>query len=184
MGVTPKFGLPYPEPTDLLRNVATAIRVLAETIGDRLDPNSDGAVIGLAESPSTFTAGGATAVNLPGGQHIMAGFTFDGVTLTRTGPARTFTVHGQAGVSISSPGTSSLSTFLQILGNGSEFASSSDQLAVAAETLTGREVVHTVTSSVRLVPGDTISLRAGGSHAGGVTSCALRVYPVGPRESA
>lgn len=176
MGTTPNLNLPYPEPTDRARNGSVAIRALAEAVDTRLD--IDGAVIGYGDSPTT-----TGDLALPGAVLLMDGFTFDGGSLTRTGPARTFIYYVEAEITVAPASAApSLTATLVALFNGTQFAGATDR--VDADTITGRKVVLSLAAPVRMAPGDTIKAVVSGTG-GTVTvgQCTLRVYPIGPAAS-
>jgi hypothetical protein len=177
MGST-AHGYPYPEPTDRARGGSVAIRTLAERL--ETDATGDGGAVVLADSPSAFATGTQTDVTFPGA-HALVGFTFDGVTLTRTGAGRYFVVHAQVSVQVTSSGASTLVTSASLLHNGVSFAESGDVVSSSAGTLTERQFVHNVTSPIYLATGETLKVRAGGAGgAGTVGSCTRRIYPAGP----
>lgn len=172
----------YPEPTDQVRDAATAMRIAAEDINGKF--GSAVAVVDQAESGSNADG---SLVSFPGTHLAMAGFTFDGVTLTRVGPGRLFVVSVEVQTELRTPNGganfASASSTVEILANGDVFTGSHDSLDLIEATIAARSVVHNITMPVGLGNGDTIQVRAVGSAGTTVGIASIRAYPCAPENT-
>lgn len=172
----------YPEPTEQVRDAATAMRIIAEDINGKF--GSAVAVVDQAESGSNADG---SLVSFPGTHLAMAGFTFDGVTLTRVGPARLFVVSVEVQVELKIPNGgsafSSASSAVEIIANGDIFTGSYDGLDLTEATMAARSVVHHVTMPVGLGNGDTIQVKASGTPGTTVGIVSIRAYPCAPENT-
>lgn len=184
MGTTPILGLPYPEPTDRLRNDAAATRALAEATEARLTADHRAQIAHADSATTTPGSGTPAAVDFPGVQEFMSGFSYAGGTLTYSGPLRLFLVSVEVQVRMTRAGaaTPSLTSFVDLVVSGASVGSSRDEISVsgAEQHLDGRDVIHRVTVPVSLSSGDTVAVGASTNHPGVVGQTALRIYPIGP----
>lgn len=181
MGTTPALALPYPEPSDLLRNDAAATRALAERLAAILDP-APAAQIERATSGVALPASTPTTVTFPGAQTLMQDFTYAGGVLTYTGPSRLFLISVEVEVQQGHAGGNEYASTVEVFHAGASIAGSHDQIGTSTSDLVSRRRVHRLTVPGILGSGQTIHVNATAS--GGTTqtlgTTGLRVYPVGP----
>lgn len=185
MGTTTNHALPYPEPADRARNGSVAVRALAEAADARL-PHIATTAIQINEADSASTADG-NPIAFPGTAALLAGFTWDGATLTyqpADGLARSFVAAFAVEVDVSGADVTEMSSYLGLQFNGTTIATSYDRVVSAAPggTLDRRIVVHRITTPVAMGTGDTLRCVATSTPAGAAIGvCSIRVYPIGPR---
>lgn len=101
MGTTPKFAWPYPDPADLVRDAPTAF----ENLADSIEATLDGTILQVVSTAKTdtFTTTSTTPADVTGLS----------VAITPSGTANKVLV--VAMVNLSGPGTSSNTSFAQLV---------------------------------------------------------------------
>lgn len=178
MGNTTNLGYPYPDPTDRTRNGSVALRALAEAVDADVDWSDTVAHIGPADSPS---AANGSVVTFPGGQSLMAGFTYAAGVLTYTGPAtRMFLACVSVEVEAGGGAPASIESAVYLSVNGVNIIGSYDLVATGSSgTLATRKVVHGITNLLLLAPGDAVSVTATSTPAGTVGVASIKLQPLG-----
>lgn len=179
MGTTARLNLRYPEPTGRVRVGQAAIRALAEDVTNAVDWIGTAAHIGPADSGSVADG---SAVDFPGGQPLMAGFTYAGGSLTYTGPrTRMFLACVSVEVEAGGAAATSISSTVVLNVNGTGIEGSHDFVAASSPVLTTRRVVHTITNLLLLAPGQVVTVTASsGSTVRNVGQCSIKLQPIGP----
>jgi hypothetical protein len=186
MGTTTNFGLPFPEGSDLVIGGDDAIQALAESLDARLSYSSAVAQIEPAESASVAPT---SAVDFPGAQPLMSGFSYSGGVLTYSGPARVFVIVAELDMVVVPAGNQTSMSFARLLQNGvSPIARALDYTIVEElgaddrQGLAERGVTHRLVTVGLLGSGNTLQVEVSSTPSGAtVSTCSLRVYPIGPQ---
>lgn len=173
------LNLRWPEPTEDLRTAATAIRLLAEDVNSKHDP--DVAVISRADSPTESPGGGAVSVVFPGAVAVLSGFTTDQTRVTRTGPPRLFLLDVEVETEIGSAvGMSQQSSLVEVALNLTPFTGSHDEVNSTDGTLGVRRYTHRISTPVAMGTGEFLSVNLSGTPGVRAGVVGLRLYPIGP----
>lgn len=191
MGATPEYGYRYPEPTDLLGNIAAATRLLAEDI----EAGHVWFTSSPTDAPAQAVGVGSTqwTSKLGGVQHSGEFTEADGiVTYTGTRP-RWFLATAQAMFvgsldpeDITAGHDSVIFEATLVRGDGAVPAVAREvRQIINAQGVqlsqVGPHITHTLAGLVRLAPGDTIRLDLGtqlGGLPGGIDAAALSLVGV------
>lgn len=179
---TPNHQLPYPDDEEWLNQGAYSIEQLATRLDTIMDTDT-GLVVVARTSWNAPLGTSPVALDFPGAQLALSGFTRAGGTFTRTGPTRLFMVEAEVEVEAgASGGTTSASSTVEVRANGAAFAGSHDNVTLTVPELQVRRFTHRVSTIGRFGNGDTLDVTAVSSPAGTIGVCGLRIHPVGPAE--